>query len=300
MRFLAGWFCDMYDFSYLSSIDVSYKDKLVIDKLKLSIFNILVDDLADNYKIRNKNLFEKAVRIPWDDKTNFKNMYLNVTKKIWLDFHNSIKSYPRYKEFKDMFFFDLDQFLDSIKYSMLINSDAIDNHLEIRTYSPQNMQVILFLDLDLMCSPDFDKKELGKLRPVLIWTQDLLHLSHVINTYPREIQELDFSSPMISIGINEGVISREDVVRYPEKTLENLKYFEPYLKNLAEEEFEKIKSQADKIESVDINDFYQRVRRVYNYFLERPQYWKLNEINKKTMETVCIYEKQNSVKWVRM
>jgi hypothetical protein len=306
MKFLARWFCNMFDFSYLPSVDLEYKDQLVLDKLKLSIFNILVDDLADNYIIRNKELFEKAARIPWDGHNSFKNKYLNVTKKIWLDFSDSLKLYPRYQEFKEIFYFDLDQFLDSIKYSMLINSVGLDNPLEIKTYPPQNMQVLLFLNMDLMCSPSFDIKELGKIRPILIRTQNLLHLAHVISTYPREIEELDFSSPMISMGLSEGVIEKEDVIKNPETTLENLRYFEPYLKNLAEQHFEKIKDQIDTVKTVDIEDFYERVRRVYDYFLERPYYWKLNEMEEQIGKTCqiaktgTIKKYDASIKWIRM
>ena len=51
-----------------------------------------------------------------------------------------------------MFFFDLEQFFDSMKYSMLVNTMGIDNQIETKMYLPHNMQVVLFLDLDLMCS----------------------------------------------------------------------------------------------------------------------------------------------------
>lgn len=278
MKFLANWYCEMFSFAHLPSIDDKYKEQLVLDKLKLSIFNILADDLADNSKLRDKNLFDAASNIPRNSDVEYENEYLEAARRIWLDFLKHIKQYPRYEEFKDLFFFDLVQFFDSMKYSMLVNTMGIDNTQETRMYLPHNMQVILFLDLDLMCSPNFDKEELGKIRSIFLWSQDLLHLAHVISTYPREIQELDFSSPMISIGINEGVIKKDDVIKNPRKTYKKLKYYETFIKRQAEEQLEKIKDQANVIKSVDINDFHFRVKKVYEAFLQRQHYWNFDKI----------------------
>lgn len=304
MKFLANWYCKMFNLAHLPSIDIKLRDQLTLDKLKLSIFNIMADDIVDNSNFRDKELFEKISKIPWNLEEDYENEYLQTAKEIWLDFEESMKKYPRYEEFKDIFYFDLEQFFDSMKYSMLVNTMGVDNTLETRMYLPHNMQVVLFLDLDLMCSPDFDMEEFGKLRPILLWTQDLLHLAHVISTYPKEVRELDFSSPMISIGINEGVIKREDVIKKPETTLENLKYFEPFLTRQAEEELEKIKNQASEIQSIDINEFHSRVAKVYNAFLQREHYWTSEEIQKSkqieeatttTLQIIPDY----TVKWVR-
>jgi hypothetical protein len=301
MKFLAKWYCKMFNFAHLPSIDLKQRDQLTLDKLKLSIFNIMADDLVDNSNLRNKELFDKISKIPWNTEEDYEDEYLQTAKEIWLDFEKSMKSLPRYEEFKEIFYFDLEQYFDSMKYSMLVNTMGIDNTLESRMYLPHNMQVVLFLDLDLMCSPEFNKEELGKLRPILLWTQDLLHLAHVISTYPREVRELDFSSPMISIGLSEGIIKREDVIKNPETTIENLKYFEPYLARQAEEELEKINDQAYKIESIDIGDFYLRVKKVYNAFLQREHYWTSEEIQKmkKIEETKFQTIPDYSVKWVR-
>jgi hypothetical protein len=107
---------------------------------------------------------------------------------------------------------------------------------------------------------------------------------------------------MISIGLSEGIIKKEDVIKNPETTLKNLQYFEPHLKHLAEEELDKIKDQATKIESVDIINFYSRVKKVYNAFLHREHYWKSEEIQKtKQVEesTVPLIIPSHSIKWVR-
>lgn len=233
-----------------------------------------MDDLADNYKIRNQELLEKAVRIPWNPNKKYQNEYLEVTRKIWLDCINSIKQYPRYNEFKELFYFDLDQFLDSVRYSFLINTMKVDNTLEDRIYLHHNLMVILYCDIDLMCSPNFKKEELGKLRPVLHWVQDITHIGNIISTYPRETKERDFSSPIISLGLRKGLITGEDVINDPKNAAGRLKPLIPYFKERVEDNFRKIEENADKIESIDIREFSKRLRRVYKSFLERAQYWE--------------------------
>ena len=105
--FLFHWLYQVYDKTYLPSINEEYKDQLALIKTKLCIFDVLVDDLADNAKLRNKRLLDQAVRIPHNDIKPYKNKYLEVTRLVWQDCINSIKKLPRYDEFKEIFFFDL-------------------------------------------------------------------------------------------------------------------------------------------------------------------------------------------------
>jgi hypothetical protein len=183
---------------------------------------------------------------------------------------------------------------------MLIHSNDLDNISELEIYSPYNMQIVLFLDLDLMCSPNFNKEELGKLRPVLIWAQKALHMAHVINTFPREIEELDFSSPIISMGLKEGVIDKEMVIKNPKKVRKNLEYIIPYLKNRAEEHFQQIENQASQIESIDILKFNKKLREIYSRFLQRPPYWDDIESSKKITKSIVPVIPNDSTKWIRM
>jgi hypothetical protein len=92
------------------------------------------------------------------------------------------------------------------------------------------------------------------------------------------------------MAINEGIIKKEDVIKHPKTTIENLKCYEPFLKRQAEEKLEKIKDQANQIKSVDILNFYHRVNKVFNAFLERKHYWKLKEI-KNEQQSHSVIEK---------
>ena len=303
MNYFSKWVYKIYrDFFYLPGIDIGYIDQLAKDKTKLSVFAILVDDLADNVKLRNKYLLEKALQIPWNGSEIDDIKYLEITKKIWSDVYNSIENYPRFNEFEEIFNFDLDHFLNSIKYSYLINTSNLGNSTENAMYSHHNMMIMIFLNMDLMCSPFFKKKELSKFRPLAYWIQDICHIGNVISTYIREIEEMDFSSPIISLGLTEGLITKTDVRKNPDKTLKKLNSLLIKFKTRAEKDFDKIKDNSKNVESIDIDEFYSRLRKVYSCFLERPRYWELEKVEIEDRQTIM----QSITKitpyntWVRM
>jgi len=275
--FLFHWLYQVYDKTYLPSINEEYKEQLALIKTKLCIFDVLVDDLADNAKLRNKRLLDQAVRIPDNGNKRYKNKYLEVTRIIWQDCINSIKRLPRYDEFKEIFFFDLEQVMNSMKYSYLINTSDFSNFTEDEMYLNHGVMVLLHCDIDLMCSPDFDYEELRKLRPILHSVQDVAHLGNMINTYPKEIQEADFSSPIISMAIREGLIEKNTVINDPEYTLASIKPLVIKFEERMKKDLEKIQTHANEIETINICEFYQRLKSVWEAFLSREQYWSIPE-----------------------
>lgn len=282
--FLFPWLYNVYDQTYLPSIDEEYKETLSLDKTKLTIFDVLIDDLADNAKIRNRRLLEEAIRIPWNGMKKFNNTYLQVTKKIWMDCINSIKQYPRYDEFRDIFYFDMDQVMNSMRYAYLVNTADFSSISEDEMYLNHGVMVILHCDMDLMCSPNFNLEELRDLRPILHWVQDVAHIGNMFNTYPKEIQEADFSSPIISMGIREGLIDKAMVIKDPELALANIKPLVSRFETRMIDDLEKIESNAHEIETVDIFDFHKRLKNVWEQFLKREQYW--NKPHKKAMVSI--------------
>jgi hypothetical protein len=301
MNFLTKWFYDTYKFAHLSSIDEDLLEDLCIDKTKLSVFAILVDDLADNSLTRNQRLLEESINIPWNGTKKYHDPYLEAIRVIWNESIFSIQDYPRFEEFKDLFYFDLKQFLNSICYGSLVNSMEMANYVETKSHSYHNMMVLLFCDMDLMCSPDFDKDELGKLRPILHWVQDITHIGNILSTYRREIEEQDFSSPIISIALSEGVLDKDTVKNDPKKALENVEYIIPYFKKRAEENFQRIKDYSDTIYSVDIKDFYKQTKKAWNRYLQRPEYWKkYHKMEKEKIIASPEREIPDQVRWVRM
>ena len=276
-NFLFNWLHQIYDKTYLPSINKEYKEQLALIKTKLCIFDVLVDDLADNAKLRNKRLLYEAVQIPNNSTKKYRNKYLEVTRLIWEDCINSIKKLPRYDEFKDIFFFDLEQVMSSMKYSYLINTSDFSNNVEDEKYLNHGVMVILHCDIDLMCSPDFEYEELRKLRPILHSVQDVAHLGNMMNTFPKEIKEADFSSPIISMAIRDGVVEKNTVINDPEYALACMQPLISKFEDRMKINLQNIQTRANDIETIDISDFYQRLMNVWNGFLEREQYWEKNQ-----------------------
>ena len=302
MAFLAKWVYDVYKKAYLPGIDHAYREILSVDKTKLSVFAILVDDLADNAQLRDEFLLKKAINIAWTRAKKYQNNYLEVTQKIWVDIIHSIQKYPRYDEFKNVFFFDLDQFFNSIKYGYLVNVTDVYSVTESEMYSPHNMMIIMYLDMDLMCSPDFRTDELWKLRPIFHHIQDIMHMGNMMNTYPRELKEKDFSCPIIALALRKGLIEKETIINDPQSVMMRLNSLIPVFKRRVEQDFRKIIKQCDSIESIDISDFCGRLRSIWEEFLERSQYWETAEgeetepISDHVPETTIV----STMKWVRM
>jgi hypothetical protein len=295
--YLFPWLYSVYDKTYLPSIDINFKDVLSLDKTKLTIFDVLVDDLADNAKLRDRRLLEEAIRIPWNGNKTSNDTYIIVTKKIWIDCIESIRNYPRYEEFKDIFYFDLDQVMNSMRYSYLVNTSDFSSMIEDELYLNHGVMVILHCDMDLMCSPNFNFEELKKLRPILHWVQDVAHIGNLLNTYPKEIQEADFSSPIISLGVREGLIDKSTIINDPEYAKANLLPLVSRFEQRMIDNLEKIKNNAVSIKSINLIDFYNRLKEVWEAFLNREQYW--DSIDKyKEKEELFISKKINNNKQV--
>ena len=305
MKFFSKWVYEVFkNLFYLPGVDLGYIEQLAIDKTKLSVFAILVDDLADNVKLRNKHLLEKALQIPWNENEKYDTKYLETTQKIWKDVINSIQKYPRYEEFEEIFKFDLNQFLDAIKYAYLINTMEINNPLEDKKYFYHNMMIMLFLDIDIMCSPYFKKKDLSKFRPLAHWIQDICHVGNILSTFKREIKEEDFSSPIISLGLEEGLFTRKDIKNNPEDVLKKLETLIPLFIQRVDEDFAKIKYNGETIESIDVNEFYSRLIKVFNCFLERPKYWEITSLKSEKKEDMSLQMSQmiidRTCNWIRI
>ncbi|MEM5870668.1 MAG: hypothetical protein QW758_01805 [Candidatus Aenigmatarchaeota archaeon] len=268
--FLFKWLYNVYQNVYLPSIDMKYKDTLAIDKTKLTIFDVLIDDLADNCKARNKELLEEFAQIPWKSVSKYENDYLEVGRKIWNDCITSIKSYPRYEELSYIFFFDLHQVINSMRYSFLVNTLDIENEIENEIYLHHGCMVILHCDMDLMCSKDFDLSELKNIRVIFYLAQKVASIGNMLNTYPREVIERDFSSPIISLAIRKGLITKN----LDDNDIKKLKRLEVLFINRAKSYIQKVRKLEEDIKSINIKGFSNKLEWLLNSFINRKRYWE--------------------------
>ena len=246
------WLHKIYSSMALPCVSPEYRQILAEDKTKFTLFDIMADDLADNFVTRSRFLLEDFIRIPWH-KAVEKNDYVNVGRAIWDDYSSSIQKYPMYKELEGIFYFDLRQALSSFDYSSLINTFGLDNQFEMSRYSPYGCAVILMVDMDLMCMPDFNLKELGTVRSISYLAQKVAHLGNVLGTYPREVLEKDMSSPIISLAVRKGIITKAELG--DRAVLGKLKHLEWVFRSKALSYVEKIGAYEKQVKSVNMRGF---------------------------------------------
>lgn len=238
----------------LPCVGVEFKKVLGEDKTKMMVFNIMLDDLADNFIIRSRLLLQDLIQIPWHNNVE-KHDYVQVGQAIWNDYISSVRKYPRYKELEGIFYFDLRQVLSSMEYSSLINTLGVDNPFEVSHHSPYGSAVMLAIDMDLMCMPSFDLGEMRTIRSISYLAQKIAHIANMMVTYPREVLERDMSSPIISLAVRKGIISKDDLG--DRAALRKLKQLEWIFRSRASSYVEKVSTYEKQIRSVNIRGFSQ-------------------------------------------
>ena len=250
-----AWIHDVYSWITLPSVSFDRRKVLGEDKTKLAIFDILADDLADNYTTRSFAMLEQLTKIPWqaEDTSVETNDYLQVARKVWEDLISSVSLYPRFGEFERIFYFDLRQVLSSMLYSYLANTEGIENPVETNFYSSYGCVVELAMDMDLMCSPAFDMKELGPMRTVASLAQKIAHIANLLTTYPSELVERDVSSPIISLAMRKGLIRKEELG--DKAVLPRLSKLEWIFKNKAYTYIRRVAEYEKEVRSLNIRGF---------------------------------------------
>jgi hypothetical protein len=249
-----AWMHDIYSWITLPSVSFDCRKILSEDKTKLSIFNILVDDVADNFATRDYDRLERLVSIPWyASATGDGDEYVDVARKIWEGSIASVSSYPRFKELEKVFYFDLRQVLSSELYSYLSNTSGIENPIETNFHSSYGCQVELAIDMDLMCSPAFDMTEFGPMRTIACLAQKVAHVANMLTTYPSEILERDVSSPIISLALRKGVIRKEELG--DRATIPKVSKLEWVFKSKAYTYIRKVAECEKEVRSISIRGF---------------------------------------------
>jgi hypothetical protein len=250
-----AWIHDVYSWITLPSVSFDWKRALSEDKTKLTVFDILADDLADNHTTRSYSLLQELAEIPWKEKagTPETSEYLDVGRRIWEDSLSSVSCYPRFKEFERIFYFDFRQVLSSMMYSYLANAEGIENPIETSFYSSYGCLVEIAIDMDLMCSPAFDMRELGLVRTVACLAQKVAHVGNMLTTYPSEVLEHDVSSPIISLALRKGVIRQDELG--DASAIPKLNKMEWVFKSRAHSYIRKVAEYETEIRSINLRGF---------------------------------------------
>ena len=208
---LFEWVLRLMENLSLSTVEQKYVGELAIIKATFSLWEVLLDDLADNGDTRNVRLFNEVAKMPLElehineSGLNPKELeYLRITKSIWCNsVMGRIKRLPKYKKYKEALDFDLLSFVNSMKYSNFVNTfKNAANITEAEAYVHHSMYVLIQIDFDLMCSNGFDDSEFGMLREVGYITQKMAKIDNLLGTYPRELIDGDMSSEAVIRFVN--------------------------------------------------------------------------------------------------
>lgn len=191
----------------------SYKNSLKKTRFLITMFVVLLDDIAD--KNPNKNLFNELLKVPSvnsEIKFNKLNQneikYLKFIIKVWHQINKLIKKFPLHKKFEEIFLYDIDQIINAMEYDYLINkSHYLINKTESWLYCSHTMKFITIISLNLMCLPNFDLSELGVIREIAWQIQKMARIGNWISTWEREIKEKDFTSGVFAYAISLNVIN---------------------------------------------------------------------------------------------
>lgn len=198
-------------------IPKKYRGSNIEIRFLIGMFIILLDDLAD--RVQSGELLSNLSKIPFDQdykrlsRLNKKERkYLKFTEKLWNYIKKTIKKYPRYKEFKNIFNYDIKQAVNAMNYACLVNRNPyLINKTEFWLYSPHTLQGMIDCSLDLMCLPKFNIKELSKVREVFWRAQKMARIVNCLSTWKRELNEKDLTSGVLAQAISSGLLNIENL-----------------------------------------------------------------------------------------
>lgn len=264
-------------------IDRKYSSSFWEAELLLFILNTTFDDIADKKEFRNRRLLEEILKVPFQQNyiepnrlnEEEKNV-LDFAIRIWNHAERRMKEFPRYEEFKDIFKHDFSQLLNTKKYCYLVHeNNYLLNKTENWLYLPHSMHVMTHMTLELMCSPKFDIKELGKLREVAWHLQKMSRIGNWLSTWEREIEEGDFTSGVFVYGLDFNIITIDELAKGNKseiiKKIKDSKIEEKLLKEW-EQNYWEIDKLAKGIKSVDIKQIFLAMEKILFFHLSSRGY----------------------------
>jgi hypothetical protein len=182
------------------------------------MLDVLLDDVADQHG--DTRLLEHLLNLPYGcpqtDLSEFppdQRAYAQFTAEVWQEIQKRARRYPHFEEYAGLLRYDYLQLLNTMRYAHLLNQNlALLNLAEHDLYSPHNMHMMVSATLDLMCSPGFDRSELGLLREAVWHAQWMGRIGNLITTWQRELHEGDYSSGVFASALSRGHLTVEDLL----------------------------------------------------------------------------------------
>jgi hypothetical protein len=186
-------------------------------KLLGVMLDVLLDDVADfqrDHRFLENLLGLLAGSTSLSAFEGEKLRYAQFTKYVWEAILGGARRLPCYAAYRDLFEYDYLQLFNTMRYASLIGRRlALINLAEHEVYCPHNMHMMIFSTLDLMCSPQVDASELGRIREAAWHSQCMGQIGNQITTWMRELSEGDFTSGVFARAVTSGDLAVEDLAR---------------------------------------------------------------------------------------
>ncbi len=217
--YLWKWCRQGVEVTTLSCVQPDLQEHLYDTKVLGVMLDVLLDDVADQQG--DPAFLEYLLRMPFGPAETeahelepSRRAYAQLTAEVWREIENRVQRFPRFGEYRDLWRYDYLQLLNTMRYSHLLNQDlALLNLVEHDLYSPHNMHMMVSATLDLMCSPRFDRMELGLLREAVWHAQYMGRIGNLVTTWQREIGERDFSSGVFASAVSRGDLDIADLLK---------------------------------------------------------------------------------------
>lgn len=182
-----------------------------------TLFLTLLDDILE--KEQDRDTFQEAHKAPFPHQTIVNGRdgvdytYVQFTNKVWEWLETNLKTAPEYETYEEWFKYDLRQSIAAIEYSYLATSNpgvtTLEEHVRRESH---NMMMYPYADIDLMFGKEQSTRDVAILREAVWNAQLMARIGNWLSTWERELREGDFSSGIVVYALQQGVISKQELM----------------------------------------------------------------------------------------
>lgn len=223
--YLWKWCRQGVEVTTLSCIDQALYDFACDTKVLGVVLDVLLDDIADQGG--DPELLEQLLNVPFGHQrlqlskvAAEDRAYAEFTVDVWEEIKRRTRQFPLFERYATVWRYDYLQLFNAMRYSHMLNQDvALLNMAEHDLYLPHNMHIMISATVDLMCSPTFERSELGRLRDAVWHAQCMGRIGNLITTWERELGDGDYTSGVYARAVAEGDVTVELLERKETDTI---------------------------------------------------------------------------------
>ena len=274
-RFLWQWIYSLFPAFTLSSVDSEHREHVRTQKMVLTMFVTVLDDLVENHN--DRETFEQARRLVQDpdsvdrSRVAVSDEYFDFIERLWYSFEDGLEDAPRREEFVDVFDYDCRQTLNAMDYSAVVNDNPdIANLGGAKHYDAHNMVMFPYADVDLMYSSEFEIADFGTVRDLLWDLQEMARIGNWLTTWEREIAEGDYSAGIVVLALQEGIVTPAELTAAESEDAAVIQRIrdadiERLFRDRWTERYRAVREREFDTESVDLDELVDGMETVFQY-----------------------------------